>query len=90
MLSKTITLDPGQSAEVSFTYTPASAKTYIVTIDGLSGSFTAVEFPAEFEVSNLTIEPSEVYVGEPVTISCVVTNVGGQRGSKTITLEVTQ
>ena len=89
MPSKQVTLDPGQSVEVSFSFIPTVAKTYFAAIDGLSGSFTAVELPAEFEVSNLIIEPSEVDVGEPVTISCVVTNVGGQRGTKTITLEVT-
>lgn len=43
---------------------------------------------AEFQVTDLVITPSEVYVGEPVSISALVKNIGGQRGTKTVTLEV--
>jgi len=43
---------------------------------------------AEFEVTNLVIEPATVYVGEPVSISVVVTNIGGKPGTKTVVLEV--
>ena len=43
---------------------------------------------AEFEVTDLVISPSEVYVGESVEIRVLVTNVGGKRGTKTVTLEV--
>ncbi|GAI16643.1 unnamed protein product, partial [marine sediment metagenome] len=42
----------------------------------------------EFTVTNLLIEPAEVYVGEPVSISVMVTNVGGKTGTKTVMLEV--
>ena len=90
MATKTVTLDPGESREVTFTFTPTVAKVHMVSVDGLTGSFNVLELPAaEFVVSDLVISPSEVYAGEPVTISCLVTNVGGVRGSKTITLEVT-
>jgi len=43
---------------------------------------------AEFTVTDLLIEPAEVYVGEPVSISALVTNVGGEVGTKTVQLEV--
>ena len=43
----------------------------------------------EFILSDLVIEPSEVEVGDPVSISCIATNIGEQRGSRNITLEVT-
>ena len=90
MATKTVTLDPGESQVVAFTFTPSVAKVHQVSVDGLTGSFAVLELPAaEFVVSNLIISPSAVYVGEPVTISCLVTNVGAIRGSKTITLEVT-
>ncbi len=90
MATKTITLDPGESRTVAFTFTPSVAKVHVVSVDGLTGSFNVVGVPAaEFVVSDLVISPSEVYIGEPVTISVIVTNVGGVRGSKTITLEVT-
>jgi len=86
-----VTLTPGQSKPVSFTVTPTAEKTYYVNVDGLTGTFVAVKpvTQAEFEVSNLVISPSQVYVGEPVTITVTVTNVGGQTGTATITLEVT-
>ncbi len=89
MASKTIVLDSGESQEVVFQVTPKAPGSYHVQLDGLSGTFTAVEFAADFEVDGLVIDPSEVAVGQPVTISCRVTNVGGKTGSKTITLEVT-
>lgn len=44
--------------------------------------------PGEFVVTDLLIEPATVNVGEPVAISVLVTNVGGERGTKTVTLEV--
>ncbi|GAI61731.1 unnamed protein product, partial [marine sediment metagenome] len=43
---------------------------------------------AEIVLSDLTIEPSEVYVGEPVTITVTATNVGGMAGSYEVTCEV--
>lgn len=43
---------------------------------------------AEFVVTDLIIEPDIVNVGEPVAISVLVTNIGGKRGTKTVTLEV--
>ena len=91
-----VTLNPGQSKPVSFSVTPTvpeglPSKTYYVNVDGLTGTFVAVQpvTPAEFVVSNLVISPSKVYVGNPVTISVTVTNVGGETGTATITLEVT-
>lgn len=88
-MKKTVTLNPGESKAVTFSFTPTIARSYTVSIDGLSGSFVALEVPiAEFEVTDLIIEPTEVYVGEPVSISVVVTNVGGKAGSYEVTLEV--
>jgi len=89
-MKKTVTLNPGESKTVDFTFTPALAKGYSVSVDGLSGSFVAHEVPeAEFAVSNLVISPTEVYVGEPVSISVTVTNTGGLAGSYEVTAEVT-
>lgn len=44
--------------------------------------------PEDIVLSDLQIEPSEVYVGEPVSISVVATNIGGEVGSYEVTLEV--
>ena len=42
METKQVTLEPGESQQVVFGYTPETAKLYGVTIDGLAGSFEAV------------------------------------------------
>lgn len=39
-LTKSVTLEPGQSQPVSFHYTPPAAGTYSVVVNGLSGSFS--------------------------------------------------
>lgn len=43
---------------------------------------------AEFQLSDLIIEPSTVNVGEPVTIGVTVANIGEKSGTKTVALEV--
>lgn len=88
-MKKSVTLGPGESAIVSFSFTPSVAKGYTVAVDGLTGSFVALEAPvAEFEVSNLIIEPYELYVGQTVTIAVTVTNIGGASGSYEVNCEV--
>lgn len=44
--------------------------------------------PEDIVLSDLQIEPSEVYVGETVSISVVATNIGGEVGSYEVSLEV--
>lgn len=89
MAEQTITLQPGESKTVSFETTPTAAKTYQISVDGLSGSFRAVTVPvADIRVENLSITPSEVYVGEKVTISVTATNYGDAAGTKKITCTV--
>ncbi len=90
MASKTVSLEPGESTTVSFPVTPTAAGTYNVSVDGLYGSFVATTVPvADIRVENLVISPSEVMVGEPVSISVRATNYGTKAGSKTITCNVT-
>jgi len=89
MAQKNVTLQPGESRAVSFEVIPSFAKTYSVSVDGLSGSFVCTTTPvADIRVEDLIISPAQVYVGEPVTISVVVTNYGTVAGSKTITCTV--
>ena len=87
-MKQTVSLNPGESKAVAFTFTPTVAKNYTVNVDGLTGSFSAIALPAEFVVSDLVISPAIVYVGDPVSISLVVTNVGGVSGSYEVNLEV--
>lgn len=89
MARKTVNLNPGQSAEVSFQVIPDTLGSYQVEVDGLTGSFTCVEAPvppgvADIRLSNLVIQPSVVYVGETVTISVTATNQGDAAGSREI------
>ena len=86
MSEQSVTLQPGESKTVSFEVTPTEAKSYSVSVDGLSGSFRATEMPvADIRVEDLTITPSEVYIGEAVTIGVTVRNYGNAAGSKVIT-----
>ena len=89
MAQQTVTLAPGESKTVSFQVTPTVAKTYSVNVDGLYGTFRATTAPvADIRVGSLVISPTEVYVGELVTISVIATNYGTASGSKTITCTV--
>jgi len=46
--------------------------------------------PADFQISDLKVTPSEVEAGEEVTVSVRITNVGGQTGSYTLQLLINQ
>ena len=88
-MQKTITLNPGESKEVSFTTTPQTVGVHSVSVDGLSGSFSVLEPPAaQFVVSDLIITPAQCYPGELVSISVTVRNIGLVAGSYTVTVEV--
>ena len=83
--SEEVTLRGGASQEVAFIRTMDTARTYSVTVADLSATF-AVRTPAIFEVSDLTINPHEVEVGEEATITVLVSNTGDLSGSYEITL----
>ena len=87
----TVTLDGGFSETVEFTVTEDTDGTYTASIGELSGSFTVEtpsppQAPAEFELSNLVVSPTTVEIGEPVSVSVTVTNVGEEAGSYTAEL----
>ena len=85
-----VTLGPRESTIVSFEVTPTDVGVYIVNVDGLTGTFTVTEAPvAKIVLSNLIIEPSEVNIGELVTISVTATNEGDAAGSKVVTCTIT-
>ena len=46
--------------------------------------------PADFQISDLAVTPTEVKAGEEVTVSVRVTNIGGQAGSYTLLLTINQ
>jgi len=91
--AKEVTVHVGFSKKVTFTISRDIAGTYSVEVDGLIGSFTVKEemvpvIPAAFITSDLSISPSEVYVGERVSISVLVANTSGESGSCVVTLKI--
>jgi hypothetical protein len=93
--TETVTLTGGANASVSFTVSKMAEATYSVDVNGLTSSFT-VETPeepeppepAEFEISDLSVTPSEIDAGDDVSVSMTVSNVGEESGSHTIEVEV--
>lgn len=89
--TETVTLAGSASSTITFTVARTIEATYSVEVNGLSSSFTVETpfipeppTPAEFEVSSLSITPSEVDGGDDVSVSMTVTNVGEESGSYTI------
>ena len=64
----------------------AAAGVYFYLQD--QGLVTSASRPAAFTLTDLTINPLEVYVGEAVQISVNVTNIGDLEGNQTINLEI--
>ena len=93
--TETVTLTGGASASVLFTVSKTAEATYSVAVNGLTSSFK-VETPeipeppepAEFEVSDLSVIPSEIDAGDDVSVSMTVSNVGEESGSHTIEVKV--
>jgi len=87
--SKTVMLNAGESTTVTFITKKDVAGIYEVEVSGLKGSFEVIPKKlAEFEVSDLTVTPSEILVGETATISVTVKNVGELEGSYNVTLTI--
>ncbi len=88
-LRKSVTLKPGESSEVSFQITLSEQRTYTINVNGLTGTVNVVAPPpAEFQVSNLVITPSECYLGDSVNVSVDVANIGGVAGTYELVCEV--
>jgi hypothetical protein len=51
-------------------------------------SFTTLGLPATFTISNLSVSPTEVDIGQEVTISAVVANTGDTKGIYEVTLKI--
>ena len=88
--TKDITLAGGASQKVTFTTVKDIAGTYAVNVSGRVSTFTVKPPPAPaiFTVSTLTISPTEVDIGERVTISILVTNIGEVEGSYEAVLKI--
>ena len=86
---KTVTLAAYEKKTVTFTVIKEEAGTYKTEVNGLEGEFIVPELPAAtFEVTNLSISPVKVKVGETVTISILVAETSGVSGSYDATLKI--
>ena len=81
-MKKTVTLNPGESKAVTFTYTPNVARSYQVMINGLTGSFVVLPVgAAEFiYTSNLSIRVTNVPSIYDIAYSVSVRNIGENAG----------
>ena len=91
--TKSITLDSKETTTVGFNVTEEAEGTYVVKVGTLTESFEISSDaqdakPAEFQVTDLTINPSSVMAGEAVSISVKVTNVGEESGTYNVNLTI--
>lgn len=77
-----LTLDQGQSVQVTFTYTPTSVGTIQVTIDDLNPTTVTVTEPvvaeAVLDYVSFTLSSASIEAGQSVTVNCKVKNVGNK------------
>jgi hypothetical protein len=91
--TKIVQLDGGETTTVHFEVVEYAEGDYEIKLGSLTTSFRitseaqSVE-PAEFQVTELTVNPSLVLADEVVEISVKVTNVGEATGSYTVNLEI--
>jgi hypothetical protein len=82
---------PGLSSRnVEFTVSPEVAGTYSVNLSGLKGTFS-VTMPvslASFDLSEVALSADKFRVGEKVTVSAFVNNVGDMPGIFTVSIKV--
>ncbi len=87
--TKSVSLNVGASADVSFTVTKTAAGSYSVAVESQSGSFSVTQAkPAEFKVSNLQISKTSAASGEEVTVTVTVSNAGEVSGSYTLSVKL--
>jgi len=86
---------PEQSTIVYLNELPASIDTIDnkITLSLLSGQWEVsyvfpLTPPAEFQVTDLKVSPSEVSPGDEVTVQVKVTNIGSQPGTYTLSLKI--
>ncbi|WP_436935780.1 S8 family serine peptidase [Halovenus marina] len=85
---QTYTLASGESELVSFELSISDRGEYAIALDGVSAGTLTVEQPATFEVTNATVEPTEIVAGETATTTATVTNVGDRAGTYEGTIDV--
>jgi len=91
--TRTIQLASGETTTEEFEVSEEAEGTYVVKVGDLTKSFEITSEaqpvkPAEFQVTELLINPSSVLADEIVDISVKVTNVGEASGSYSVNLKI--
>jgi len=95
MMKKSVSLNPGESKVVGFTFTPTEAKTYSVLVNGLAGSFIASEVPLPAEFAYVSAIRQTTYYTSAhgrsnelaVRVEIDIRNIGGVPGKCTVRVE---
>ncbi|MFC1986240.1 hypothetical protein ACFLWC_04530 [Chloroflexota bacterium] len=95
---KGMTLVGGGTEKIAFATSQDTTGTYVVNVNGLSGTFTVKPAaspppplpptPAVFNTNALTISPDSVDIGEEVTITVLITNTGNLTGNYEVVLKI--
>jgi hypothetical protein len=91
--TKSIYLDGGKTTSVRFEVIENTEGTYFVTLGTLTTSFEITSEaqpvkPAEFQVTDLTVNPTSASVDEVIEISVRVNNIGEATGSYSVNLQI--
>jgi len=91
--TRTIQLASGETTTEEFEVTEEAEGTYVVKVGDLTKSFEITSEaqpvkPAEFQVTELVINPVSVLADEIVDVSVKVTNVGEESGSYSVNLKI--
>lgn len=85
-----VSLGPGLVGVVNFMVRPTETGIYVITLDGLRGTFICTSQPhAVFELLNPVIEPADPNKGDYVTFHVTVRNIGDAYGEKTFECKFT-
>ncbi|MBM4446179.1 MAG: hypothetical protein FJ023_02340 [Chloroflexi bacterium] len=86
---KSVALAPGATELITFTLTRSQAGTYRISVGSMESTLVVEKpLPAEFRLSNLEINPTEVDSGRNIIITAKIVNVGGTQSSYTAELKI--
>lgn len=89
--NQTVAVQPGETLTAQFTAVEVIEGKYQVIIGDVSGSFTVKAAPPEdttIVLSDLVIQPREVWVGKSVSINITARNQGSENSSLTVRLMI--
>ncbi|KON30972.1 hypothetical protein AC477_04550 [miscellaneous Crenarchaeota group-1 archaeon SG8-32-1] len=93
--TRDVQLDSGETKTEEFEIVEQSEGTYIVKVGDKTKTFEITSEaeppkPAEFQVTELRVNPSSVLAGEVIVISVTVTNIGEESGTYSVNLNIDQ